>query len=254
MTISVKPGTYRLEVYDNEIDADLQTEVLNYLLDSEYCVNFYDPSHSFWDPRADKYTTPRNYPATPRLPLAWDDRSLEHRAPVIYKLWQAINAAAGDTMTIEGCPEGMNYMTGISPLTSLTKADGTPGKPNSAWRVYGNCIEREPGARTKAIHRDNPYMDDDSCITIVYFGNKEWYPSWWGETMFHSDVSTTGDFTGRFQKDQPRNFPIGEIENVVEVRPGRFMLYDSRYMHQIKPVYQHVDQLLMGIVFRAKLK
>lgn len=254
MPLTVKPGTYRLEVYDNEISAEQQKEILDYLMDSEYCVNFYDHSHSLWNPRTDTLFTPRKHPAQPKLPLAWDEESLEQRSPIIYKLWQSINGCLDNTLTIQGVPEGLNYMTGISPLTSITKADGSPGKPNSAWRVYGNGNEREPGARTKAIHRDNPFLDDETAINVVYFANEEWHPSWYGETLFHGNNSITGDVTGRFHPDQPRSQPIGDIENVVEVRPGRFMVFDARYLHQVKPVYEHSKVPIMGMVFRARLK
>lgn len=254
MSLTPKTGTYRLEVYDDEISVEQQKEVLNYLMDSDYCVNFYDPSHSLWNPRTDTYTTLRNYPSQPKLPLAWDETSLKDRSPIIYKLWLSINEVLGNTLTIQGIPEGMNYMTDISPLTSITKADGSPGNPNSAWRVYGNGNEREPGARTKAIHRDNPFLDDATAVNVVYFANQEWHPSWYGETLFHGNESTTGDVTGRYHPDQPRSHPIGDIENVVEVRPGRFMVYDARYLHQVKPVYEHLNGPIMGIVFRCRLK
>lgn len=254
MPTVTKPGTYRLEVHDNEIDTDLQKDVLNFLLDSEYCVNFYDRPYSLYKPRSDTYITPRDFPAQPKLPMAWDEESLAERAPIVYKLWLAINNQLGNTLAIDGVPESMNYMLGISPVQGITKSDGSPGRPNSGWRVYGNGNEREPGARTKAIHRDNPFIDDDTCVNIVYFANDEWHPSWYGETLFHGNNNTTGDVTGRFHPDQPRSQPIGDIENVVEVRPGRFMVFDARYLHQYKPVYEHLNVPLLGIVFRCRLK
>lgn len=253
MTCTVKPGTYKLEVFDKEISEDLQTEVYEHLLDSEYCLNFYDHPHSLWNPRTDTITTPRTLPSQPRLPIAWDEQSLKQRDPIIYKLWLEINKAAGNIYTIEGVPEGMNYMTGISPLSSITKADGSPGTPNCAWRVYGSGNEREPRARTKAIHRDNPDINDDRFVNIVYFANAEWYPSFYGETLFHGDESTTGDYSGRFHRDQKRNHPLGEVENIVEPRPGRFMVFDARYLHQVKPASEFAMPI-MGIVFRCKLK
>ena len=53
-------------------------------------------------------------------------------------------------------------------------------------------------------------------FNIVYFPNQEWHPTWYGETLFHGNDATTGDYTGRYQSDQKRNFPIGDVENVVE--------------------------------------
>lgn len=247
-----KQGTYHLSIYDNEIDIDLQSHVTNFLLDSEYCVNFYDHSHSLWYPRTDTWVTPRTHPSQPRLPLAWDTESLKHRAPIIYKLWESISSVLQDQYIIEGVPEGMpNYMTGISPLSSLTKQDGTPGKPNCAWRVYGSGNERELRTQTKSIHRDSPLLDREDYFNLVYFANKEWYPQFYGETLFHSNDTSTGDYTGKWESDQQRNFPIGEVENLVPIKPGRFMLYDARYLHQLKPAAHYAPNIL-GLVFRLQ--
>ena len=63
MSKTIKNGTYRLEVYDNEIPEELENRVSDFLLDSEYCVNFYDHNHSIWHPREDRFETPRNLPS-----------------------------------------------------------------------------------------------------------------------------------------------------------------------------------------------
>ena len=250
-----KPGSYSLTVYDNEIAADLQKQVTEFLLDSEYCVNFYDHSHSLYYPRENRLETPRNLPSQPRLPLAWDDASLELRAPIIYELWKSINRVLDNQYVIDGAQEGMpNYMTGISPVDSLPRANGSPGKECCAWRVYGSGNERELGARTKSIHRDSPFVDRDDYFDIVYFANAEWHPQFYGETLFHGNDAITGDYTGRFDSDQARNFPIGEVENVVSPLPGRFMIFDARYLHQVKPAAHFAPQPILGIVFRAKRK
>jgi hypothetical protein len=251
MTCQIRNGSYQLEIYDDEIPADLQREVYDHLSNSEYCLNFYDHPHSLWNPRTDTLTTPRTLPAQPRLPIAWDLASLKARDPVIFKLWVAIEQVTNEAYVIEGMPEGMNYMTDISPLSSITKPDGSPGTPRSAWRVYGSGNEREPGARTKSIHRDNPFLEQDQWVNIVYFANLEWHPSFYGETLFHGDQAHTGDYTGRFHKDQNRLQPIGDVENVVEPRPGRFMVFDARYLHQLKPVSAYTLPIL-GVVFRLK--
>lgn len=248
-----KSISYTLEVYDNEIPVDLQNRVSDFLLDSEYCVTFYDPPHSTWHPRTDTFVTERKLPSQPRLPIAWDEASLAHRAPAVDELWTTINDILDNQFEIAGIPEGMSYMTGISPLTTITKADGSPGTPNAGWRVYGSGNERELRARTKSIHRDNPYLDQDQYYNLVYFANPEWHPQFYGETLFHSNDATTGDYTGRFDSDQPRNFPIGEVENVVAPKPGRFMLFDARYMHQVKPSAVWAMPI-MGVVFRLQKK
>jgi hypothetical protein len=253
MTTINKPGTYSLDVIDNEIDFDLRQRVWNYLLDREYCVNHYDQNHSNWYPREDRWHIPRERPAALRCPLAWDEPSLERRAPVIYELWNKINGLLDNKFTIGGIPESMNYMTGISPLQGITKSNGQPGAENSAWRVYGDGMEKEYRARSKAVHRDNPFMDDDTAYTLVYFANLEWHPQLYGETLFHSNTADTADFTGKYEQDQPRNFPIGDVENVVAPRPGRIMVWDSRYLHQIKPVAFYAPENLLAISFRLKL-
>jgi hypothetical protein len=252
MSIIEKSGSYPLFVIDDEVPTELRSEVFEFLLDSEYHVNFYDQSHSNWYPRENKWVTPRNFPAAPRCPLAWDEASLETRAPAVYKLWKHINGYLGEEFAIEGIPEALNYMVGISPLSGITRADGTPGKPNVGWRVYGDGQEHEFRARSKAIHRDNPFMDDPTAYTMVYFSNMEWHPQYYGETLFHSNNATTGDFTGKFEQDQPRNFPIGDVENVVAPRPGRIMLFDSRYLHQIKSVAIYAPENIMAVSFRIK--
>jgi len=254
MTLSLKQGTYPLSVYDNEISDELADEVFEYLLDSEYCINFYDQPYSNWYPRQKKLVTPRNFPAAVRLPLAWDEQSLENRSPVIYKLWQQINKVLDNKFSIEGCQEGLSYLQGISPLSAPPKHDGSPGIPNSAWRVYGDGTDQEFRARTKSIHRDSSLMDVDTNFTLVYFANRIWYPQFYGETIFHSnDNSDTGDFTGQFEKHQKRNYPIGDIENIVAPRAKRFMIFDSRYLHQLKPTAYYAPDYLMGVSFRINL-
>jgi hypothetical protein len=249
---TIKPGEYELRLYDNVISQSTRDAVWNYLQDSEYSVNFYDPSHSNWVPRNDEWSIPRTKPAALRLPLAWDEQSLEHRSPIVFKLWQEISELLDHEFIIEGVPESMNYMTGISPLQGITRGDGSPGDPNSAWRVYGDGMDREYRARSKAIHRDNPFLEDDSAYTLVYFANPVWHPQLYGETLFHNSKDTTGDFTGKYERDQPRNFPIGDIENVIAPRPGRIMLWDARYFHQIKPCASYAEQRLLVISFRIR--
>jgi len=253
MTTIQKSGSYSLTVIDNEISFELRNQVWNFLLDSEYCVNHYDQNHSNWQPRNNQWHIPRDRPAALRLPLAWDDLSLSHRAPIVYKLWTTINSLLDNKFIIEGIPESMNYMTGISPLSGITKSNGQPGALNSAWRVYGDGMEKEYRARSKAVHRDNPWMDQDQYYTLVYFANLEWHPQLYGETLFHGNQNDTGDFTGKYEQDQPRNFPIGDIENVVAPRPGRIMVWDSRYLHQIKPAALYAPENLLAISFRLKL-
>lgn len=143
-------------------------------------------------------------------------------------------------------------MTGISPVQGIPRPDGSPGRQGVGWRVYADGMDREFRARTKAVHRDSIYLDDDSNYTLVYFANPEWHPQLYGETLFHSDDATTGDYTGKYEDDQPRGYPIGDVENVVAPRPGRIMMWDSRYLHQIKAVAKYAPNNLLVVSFRIK--
>lgn len=248
-----RSGSYPLTLWDDEVPEDIKHEVWEYLMDSEYCVNFYDQAHSNYYPRTKTYHIPRTHPAAVRLPLAWSEESLETRSPIIYKLWKHLEELTNFEFTINGAKEGMpGYFLGVSPLPSYDRSDGTPGKPNCAWLVFGDGQEHELKAHTKAIHTDALDINDDTHYTLVYFAHLEWFPQYYGETIFHSPISQGGDYTGKFEKDQSREFPIGEAENVVGVRPGRVMLFDSRYLHQIKSVATYCPDNLHGVVFRVR--
>lgn len=252
MKVEKKPGSYYLSVHDGVVPIELETQVREYLLDKEWCTHFYDHSHSLYYPRTRSWEFPRTHPSAPRCPLAWDNVSLEHRANIVFQLWQCINTHLDNQYTIEGVPEGMSYMVGISPLGGIPRPDGSPGKTADCWRVYGDGSEHERRGHTKAVHRDSIYLDDNSNYTLVYFANDHWHPQYYGETLFHSDDADTGDYTGRFEKDQNRGYPIGDVENVVAPRAGRFMLFDSRYLHQIKNVAIYAPDNLMVVSFRIK--
>ena len=253
MTKLTTSGTYPLTIYDNEVSNELMVRVYNFLLDSKYCVNHYDQNHANWIPRHNAWEIPRTMPAALRLPLAWDEPSLEHRAPIIFELWNTINNKLLDNMfMIDGYPEGMNYMIGISPVASGTRTDGSAGTPNSAWRVYGDGMDREYRARSKAVHRDSNWIESDKYYSVLYFANLEWHPQLYGETLFHSNNDSTGDYTGKYEQDQPRNYPIGDVENMLSPRPGRVAIWDSRYLHQIKPVASYAPETLFGVSFRVK--
>ena len=240
-----------LKVFDNQVPKDLMERTWEYVLDEEYHVTFYDPPASKWYPRTKTYLSPdTNYPSTHRCPLAWDDKSLEERSPRIFELWQHINNNVLDgKFEIEGKAEGMpNYMTGISPRY------GEKGTPGIGWNVYIHGIDNWLRKRPKAIHRDNHKPEEAGYYTLVYFSNIVWYPSYFGETIFWADAPDTGDHTGFIDKDQDRGFPIGPASNVVSPLPGRFMLYDSRYLHGTKPVHVSSEHQLYGIVFRLRHK
>lgn len=160
----------------------------------------------------------------------------------------------GQSIPDQWCARGHELHDWIQPCAG----DHTPrwhaGREGIGWRVYGDGQEHEFRARTKAIHRDSIWLDRDDYYTLVYFANTQWHPQFYGETIFHSNDADTGDYTGQFEQDQPRNYPIGDIENVVAPRAGRFMLFDSRYLHQIKSVAMYAPENLLAISFRIQRK
>lgn len=241
-----------LYVFDDEVPKSLQKEVYENMLDMEFHVNWYDSPASRYYPRTKEYDHSKKNPSVHRCPLAWDDESLSHRAPVVYKLWEHIRdnvlTKVSDTaFEIEGRAEGMpNYMRGISPRYGERGTDGI------GWNVYFHGIENYNLKKPKAIHRDNHRPEKDGYYTLVYFANDEWYPSDFGETIFWgSDPERkTGDYTGRYESDQKRDFPIGPAVATVSPLPGRFMLYDSRFLHGTKPCHPRAKEMLYGLVFR----
>lgn len=231
-----------LSVYDNIVTDQTQQAVYDFLQDSTWCVNFYDPPHSKYHPRSKTYQTSRDYPASHRLPIAWDENSLLGRAPVINQLWTELNGYFNNRYQINGATEGMSYMTGISPLDN-----------GYGWRVYGDSMDHQWRQRPKSIHRDSNAITKKNQRTIVYFANRSWYPNLYGETVFHRDDvdRVTGDYTRRFEKDQSKKYAISHAGSVVSPSPGRVMIFDSRYLHQIKPTADYADELLLAVVFRV---
>lgn len=252
MNVSIKSGTYYLSVHDNVVSKPVETLARDYLLNSEWCCHFYDPTHGLFYPKTQTFEFSREHPSAPRMPMAWDETSLEHRANPVFNLWLEISSHLDNAFAIDGVPEGMTYMTGISPVPCVPKPDGSPGMQSNGWRVYGDGSEHERRAHTKSIHRDSIYLDQDCYYTLVWFANELWHPQYYGETLFHSNDANTGDYTGLFEKDQNRGYPIGDVENTVAPQKNRFMLFDSRYLHQVKNVAIYAPQNLMAVSFRLK--
>jgi hypothetical protein len=244
---------YDIYVYDDKISEELQVKVWKYVLDSKFYSIFYDPPAVMWDPRTKTYgPQSREYPSVHRLPLAWDINSLKNRSPIISELWEYINKNVLDNKyEINGKAENITkYMTGISPVYKTDKNLG------SGWRVYLAARGDEFHCRTKAIHRDNPVLDHNGYYTLVYFANPRWFPSWYCETIFFNNDpdEKTGDYTGLWESDQPRNHAIGDSEKVIIPSPGRIMLFDSRYLHSVKGSALYAEELVYAVVFRLRKK
>ena len=113
MTYKKYTGTYSLEVWDNQVSDRMQDEIYNYLMDSEYFANFYDPPFSTYKPRKNEWQTPRTMPAAVRLPMAWDEVSLQERHPLIHALWKYLSKQIlSNNFIIGGEGEAMLIMQG----------------------------------------------------------------------------------------------------------------------------------------------
>jgi hypothetical protein len=284
MTIKITQltGEYDLSYYDNAIPVDLQQQIYEYAQTSTYYVAKKIPQKDghetflayHWTPINNSYTLyytnseihkteflGRNMSVTgdrtvARIPTAWDEQSLQDRCPLLYKLWTCINDTLDNKFELSGLPEGCMWpgTLDISPLRCLPRPNGSPGLARAGWRSWISCSFREFDYTTTSVHRDNIYLDLPGYYTIVYFINLTWDPQHYGETLFHGNNSETGDYTGKYLKNQDRGFPVGDPENVVNPRPGRFMIFDSRYLHQIKPAASYGTEGLFAAPFRVKLK
>jgi hypothetical protein len=190
-----------------------------------------------------------------RCPLASDEGTLKQAHLPVYLLWKHINKILDYRYEITGVPEGM-----FSPDLSPQPLD--PELKNG-WRVYVNATHNFKVWNSMGYaHRDNPYLDDDSSVTILYVLNKEWYPSWAGEfVIFPEDPEgATGDHQQHhLNYQQKRNFNIGWSDQgrIISPVPGRIVVFDSRCLHKTLPTQDFKgseDNPSIRVVFRARLK
>jgi len=116
------------------------------------------------------------------------------------------------------------------------------------------------------VHRDNPGLEDEDSVTILWVANPEWYPSWGGEIIFYPE--DPGGITGDHQQfnapnwtQRPgqlpatRGFKIGwqDEGKMVTFRPNRLVVYDGRTLHSILPTrHRYNSAPNQRIVFRAR--
>ena len=190
-----------------------------------------------------------------RSPLASDEGTLKQNHLPIYLLWKNINKTLGYRYEITGLPEGM-----FSPVPTPEPVDKNL---STGWRVYVNATHNlKVWNNMGYVHRDNPNLDDDSSVTILYVLNKEWYPSWAGEIIiFPEDPDgSIGDHQQHNIKfQQKRGFNIGwpDQGRMISPVPGRLIIFDSRCLHKTLPIqnfYGSAKNPSIRVAFRARLK
>jgi hypothetical protein len=262
MSKSMKNNLYDINAYDGLVSTETQSTVWEYLRNQTWYIA--------WRPVTVKERLAKFIPAKSnnwlnhqvtqpsaklhRCVFADNELDLKLNHRVIWKLWKEINAGLDEKYEITGPPEGM--YEGM-PLPVL---------PNGVieqrgWRVYANGTASKYSNITWGPHRDNPNVDDETSVTIIYCANPEWYPRWGGEFVFFPEdpEGKTGDHqqhNGPGQ--QQRGFNVGWADQgkIVSPVPNRVIVYDSRSLHNTKaPCNSDAQELQQWrVVFRARLK
>jgi hypothetical protein len=260
------PLTYEQQIIDGAISDDLRNRVWKYLLNSKWATMWkpvgralyteYVPAvqtdYAYW--LASTKTTPNTQQH--RAAFASDEESLK-KHPVLFELWNAINAQFDNQFEIAGHPEGLPHKP-----DDPSWAPPTPANPNlsAGWRVYASAQTDENSKRTHGVHRDSPFVDDDSYWTILFCANPEWYPTWFADCIFYPDdvEGLTGDHQQLQNADgfqnQNRNFNVGWPDKVVSPVPGRIIAYDGRSLHTTHPAAQWATAQRRVVAFRVRKK
>ncbi len=260
--------TYDVQVLDNRISDELRQRVWEYLENSRWCATWKAPSAAF--PKFGDYI-PAKDPA--RIWYSWQHRlnlsTLQHRAafasdettlqqhPALLELWNCINQQFDNQFEITGHPEGM-------PADPKDTSWQPPQPANSelkpGWRVYANAQFDESQKRTHGVHRDSPFVDDDSYYTILFCANPEWYPTWFADCVYYDEdpEGLTGD-DQTFQNlegmiNQNRKFKIGWPSKIVSPVPGRIICYDGRTLHTTHPASIWCTVPRRVVAFRVRKK
>jgi hypothetical protein len=256
----MKNELFNIEVHDNIIPTSFQNDVWQYLHQQTWHVQWYPialPGKlSRFKPRDGVKSWAQHWPTHPttsfhRCCLGRDESHLAEQHPLILKLWQEINQGLDNQYELTGYPEDMFD-------EEYSKQHGEDGW---GWRIYVNGMLGGINSGTWGPHRDNPSLDDESSVTILYFVTPEWYPRWSGEINFFPEDPTgsTGDHQ-QFNKGehmQQREYNVGWLDQgqVVSPVPGRVVVYDGRCLHNANsPSTTHKDPPLWRIAFRARRK
>lgn len=251
---------YHIEVHDNLISKSIQTNIWKHVQELEF--------YGVWNPEETvRFEYTLSSPRSPgdwmlqqsmkrsarlhRSPLSSDEIGLKSKSLPIYLLWTALNKQLGNQYQLTGNPEGMYSPDPPNPPTDTDLSAG--------WRAYINATYNAQiyGGQGYA-HRDTPLeLNDPDTVTMIYFLNLEWYPSWAGEIKFFPEdhKGSSGDhqqFNSGLQ--QKRGYNIGWVDQgrIVSPVPGRLLIYDGRCLHGTNPTNGPVEMPSIKIVFRAK--
>jgi hypothetical protein len=251
----------RIEVYDDLLDKKTHQRAWEYLIGQLWHHEWTFPANpelqiykpSDWDDSWINSLTIRRSLSMPRCLFASDETSLQKKHPIIWELWNSINAKLNNRYEITGNPEGIKWKDYPCPET----ADPTLSK---GWRVYANASTHCGIGVNGYIHRDTSNLSDETSVTIIWMASPVWYPSWGGELMFYPEDpdGLTGDHQ-QFNTPgaQQRNFQIGWQDGgrTVSLKPNRLVVYDGRTLHSTLATNHHYNtELHRRIVFRARLK
>lgn len=251
---------YRIDTYDNLLDLPLRQKILEYVRKQQWFLVWHGMPERIMHYQPDQgdtwFPTYRNRRITSihRAPLASDVDGLIKDHYPIYLLWQKMNQLLDEKFELTGNPEGI-----VTYDPDVHNAP-PPTDPNlkKGWRAYVNATMSSEIMGSGYAHRDTPWMDQDDTVTIIYFANLEWYPSWGGDLLFYPDdpEGVTGDHQqfNTYRWMQKRDFNIGWLDHgrTVSPVPGRFLIADGRCLHSTSSTA--VDQPCYKVIFRARRK
>lgn len=243
-----------IKVIDDAVSETLRKQVWDYLLDQTWHIQYkQDKSVETYVPRQNGLDFPhKNLLAVhgismARIAFAADEKYLKARHQVINALWESINKSLGSCYKLTGYPEGIPG--------NLKAKTAIPGL-EPGWRVYTNAQYQENIKHSHGVHRDTPDLNDATTATILYVANLKWYPSWFAECVYYSNLAT-GDqqqFQSASLDTQRRNFDLGWAEKIVSPVPGRIIAYDGRTLHTTRPAAIWATEPRVTVAFRAQLK
>ena len=249
---------YQIEVHDNIVDTKLQSKMWEYAQQQiwhQQWIPAEEPRTRYYRPKDGiDWMLPKAMHMSSnmhRCVLASDEHSLKELHLPVYILWQRLNLALGNRFALTGIPEGMWDKETLPPDTKDPNLE--PG-----WRIYMNARHNLQVCGNSYIHRDNPFLDRDDFVTMLYVINPEWYPSWGADLRFYPDdqEGVTGDHQqSNGYNQQKRNFKIGWLDQgrIVSPVPNRLVIYDGRCLHATTASNNgDVGTPLIKIAFRAQ--
>lgn len=250
-----------VSVHDNVVDARMHKELWDYLNNQlwynawsgvEPQLQVYRPSD--WDDSWINAVSTRTTLELPRCLLGSDEASLKKNHPIVWNLWEIINARLENKYEITGLPEKVVWTAHPCPKPA------DPSLPEG-WRVYANGTPHDLISLGGHPHRDNPDLSDDTTVTIAWVANPEWYPTWGSELTFYPEdpEGKTGDHQqfGGGKWHQRRNYRVGwpDEGKLVCLKPNRMVVWDSRTLHSLAPSKHRYNTIPnRRIAFRARLK